>query len=69
MSSRWLQERNFSMSTDTALIVIDVQVGMFSAFDPVYQGDALLTRIGYLLGKARQAQIPGFEHGRNQKSE
>ena len=46
------------MSTDTALVVIDVQVGMFFASDPVYQGDELLTRIGHLLGKARQAQIP-----------
>ena len=42
------------MSTDTALVVIDVQGGMFSASDPVYQGDELLTRIGHLLGKARQ---------------
>ncbi len=46
------------MSTDTALVVIDVQVGMFSASDPLYQGDELLTRIGHLLGKARQAHIP-----------
>jgi nicotinamidase-related amidase len=46
------------MSTDTAVVVIDVQVGMFSASDPVYQGDELLTRIGHLLAKARQAQIP-----------
>jgi len=46
------------MSTDTALVVIDVQVGMFSASDPVYQGDELLTRRGRLLLKARQAQMP-----------
>jgi nicotinamidase-related amidase len=46
------------MSTGTALVVIDVQVGMFSASDPVYQGEELLARIGRLLGKARHAQIP-----------
>jgi nicotinamidase-related amidase len=46
------------MSRDTALVVIDVQAGMFSASDPVYQGDEWLTRIGHLLGKARQAQMP-----------
>jgi nicotinamidase-related amidase len=46
------------MSTDTALVVIDVQVGMFSPSDPVYQGDELLIRIGHLLGKARQTHVP-----------
>jgi nicotinamidase-related amidase len=29
------------MSTDTALLVIDVQKGMFAEDDPVYEGDSL----------------------------
>jgi nicotinamidase-related amidase len=48
----------FMMKADTALVVIDVQVGMFAPADPVYQGDDLLTKIASLLAKARQAGIP-----------
>jgi nicotinamidase-related amidase len=53
------------MSTDTAVVVIDVQVGMFDPSDPVYQGDELLTKISHLLAKARQAHIPivYIQHG------
>lgn len=46
------------MSADTALLVIDVQINMFAEPDPVYQGEDLLARIGSLLEKARQTQIP-----------
>jgi nicotinamidase-related amidase len=46
------------MSNDTALLVIDVQNGMFAADDPVYQGAGLLETIGELLAKARAAQVP-----------
>jgi nicotinamidase-related amidase len=46
------------MNSDTALLVIDVQVHMFSASNPVYQGDKLLVTIQHLLAKARQAFIP-----------
>jgi nicotinamidase-related amidase len=53
------------MSTDTALLVIDVQVNMFAESDPVYQGNELLARVGSLLQKARHAQIPVIyvQHG------
>jgi nicotinamidase-related amidase len=43
------------MSNDTALLVIDVQNGMFAEDDPVYQGAELLATIGDLLAKARAA--------------
>jgi nicotinamidase-related amidase len=46
------------MSSDTALLVIDVQNGMFAEDDPVYQGTELLAKIGDLLAKARAAQVP-----------
>jgi nicotinamidase-related amidase len=46
------------MSSDTALLVIDVQNGMFVEDDPVHQGAELLETIGDLLAKARAAQAP-----------
>jgi nicotinamidase-related amidase len=46
------------MSNDTALLVIDVQNGMFAEDDPVYQGAGLLATIGDLLAKARAAEVP-----------
>jgi nicotinamidase-related amidase len=46
------------MSNDTALLVIDVQKGMFAEDDPVYQGAGLLATIGDLLAKARSAEVP-----------
>ena len=46
------------MSSDTALLVIDVQNGMFAEDDAVYQGEGLLATIGDLLAKARAAQTP-----------
>jgi len=46
------------MSSDTALLVIDVQNGMFDEDDAVYQGEGLLATIGDLLAKARAAQTP-----------
>lgn len=50
---------------DTAIVVIDVQVGMFAGDDPVYQGDALLVTMGNLLEKARRSDIPiiYIQHG------
>jgi len=33
------------MPTNTALLIIDVQMAMFSEKDPVYLGETLLTRI------------------------
>lgn len=42
----------------SALVVVDVQMGMFAGSDPVYQGQALLNNIGELLERARIAQVP-----------
>ncbi len=46
------------MSNNTALVIIDVQLGMFDESDPVYDGDDLLARIGSLIGRARESGIP-----------
>jgi nicotinamidase-related amidase len=46
------------VSTKTALVLIDVQLGMFDESDPVYNGDELLGRIMALIGRARQSGIP-----------
>jgi len=46
------------MPTNTALLIIDVQVGMFSLEKAIYDGDALLDRLAALIRKARQAHIP-----------
>lgn len=46
------------MSTDTALLVIDVQKFMFAETDPVYQSTELLAAIDDLLAKARAAKVP-----------
>jgi nicotinamidase-related amidase len=42
----------------TALLIIDVQMGMFDERFPVYKGDDLLTTIKGLIQRARAAQIP-----------
>jgi len=41
-----------------ALVVIDVQVGMFDPADPVHDGDRLLARVAALLERARAAGAP-----------
>jgi nicotinamidase-related amidase len=46
------------MNSDTALLVIDVQNGMFAEDDPVYGGAGLLATIGDLVAKARAAEVP-----------
>jgi nicotinamidase-related amidase len=48
------------MTHNTALVVIDVQLGMFDESAPVYQGNDLLARIGALIGRARAAGVPIF---------
>jgi nicotinamidase-related amidase len=57
------------MSTDTALVIVDVQVTMFSPENPVYRGEQLLAKIGRLREKARQAQVPiiFIQHSRQRK--
>jgi len=42
----------------TALLVIDVQAGMFDPSDPVHEGEALLGVISGLIEKARAAGAP-----------
>ncbi len=45
------------MNADKALMVIDVQVGMFDESDPVYVGDNLLNTIKTLISNARQKGV------------
>ncbi len=46
------------MRISTALLVIDVQVGLIAGDDPVYQADAVLARIAGLIERARAAGTP-----------
>src|SRR5215211_5513488 len=46
------------MSTTTALLVIDVQVGLIEGNNPVYQAGAILERIADLIAQARVAGTP-----------
>jgi nicotinamidase-related amidase len=46
------------VSSDTALLVIDVQVGNFDESAPVYGGSDLLDKIGRLIAQARKAGVP-----------
>lgn len=41
-----------------ALVIIDVQLGMFDPANPVYEGELLLTNIGSVLDKARSIRMP-----------
>jgi len=43
---------------DTALLIIDVQTGMYEESDPVYRGEELLETIGGLIARARAAGVP-----------
>jgi nicotinamidase-related amidase len=46
------------MNTATALLVIDVQVGLIEGANPVYQADSTLERIAGLITAARAAGAP-----------
>jgi nicotinamidase-related amidase len=46
------------MKTDTALLVIDVQNGMFEEPEPMHDGSGLLERIQGLIQKARECDTP-----------
>jgi nicotinamidase-related amidase len=46
------------MSSDTALVIIDVQMGMFDEDNPVHNGKQLLQTLSGLIDKARQANVP-----------
>jgi len=43
---------------DTALLIIDMQVGNFSEPDPIYKGNELLAKVKNLITKARSAHTP-----------
>jgi nicotinamidase-related amidase len=46
--------------SDTALLIIDMQVGNFSEPAPIYEGNELLAKVKSLIARARSAQIPIF---------
>ncbi|NPE07840.1 MAG: isochorismatase family protein [Asgard group archaeon] len=43
---------------NTVLVVIDVQLGLFTGKKPIYKEDELLENINYLTSNARSANIP-----------
>jgi len=45
---------------NTALLVIDMQLGNFQDPDPVYDGEKLLSKVQCLIGKARDEDVPIF---------
>ena len=46
------------MQDRSALLIIDVQLGMFQNDAPVHKGEDLLSTIGDLIARARAAEIP-----------
>lgn len=44
--------------SDTAFLIIDMQVGNFSGSDPVYKGNELLSKVKNLIVRARSAKTP-----------
>jgi nicotinamidase-related amidase len=46
------------MQNNTALLIVDVQLGMFDESDPVYHGEELLKTLGELITNARTTGIP-----------
>jgi len=46
------------VTENAALLVIDMQMGMFEESDPAYRGEELLETIGSLIAKARVTGIP-----------
>jgi nicotinamidase-related amidase len=45
------------MSRNTALVIIDVQMGMFDEDEPVYNGEKLLQTLSGLIDRARQTDV------------
>jgi len=46
------------MTHKSALLVIDVQQGLFERSAPIYQAEEVLKKINYLAGEARQKNLP-----------
>jgi nicotinamidase-related amidase len=44
--------------SDTALLVIDMQVGNFSEPNPIYKGNELIAKVKSLIVRTRSAQMP-----------
>ena len=44
--------------SDTALLIIDVQLGNFTGADPIFQGEKLLSKTLNLIEKARSNGVP-----------
>ena len=51
-------DRKKPMSSNTALLIIDVQMGMFFEGESVYGGDNLLKTLVGLIDKAHRADVP-----------
>src|SRR5512140_786860 len=49
-----------TQQTETALLVIDIQKGLFEKSTPIYKAELLLKNINTLINKARQEGIPVF---------
>ena len=49
-----------SQDPSSALVIIDVQLGMFTFRGPLYRGEEVLARIAGLLERARNARAPIF---------
>lgn len=46
------------MARNTALLIVDVQVGLLEGKEPAYRANEVLDRIRALIGKARSAGVP-----------
>jgi len=46
------------MQNNTAVMIVDVQLGMFDDSQPVHKGNELLVTIGTLISQARTAGVP-----------
>jgi nicotinamidase-related amidase len=46
------------MSSNTVLLVVDVQLGLFEDFGPLYQGEEVISTIRRLSAEARSAEVP-----------
>ncbi len=53
-----IYQRSTSMSNNTALLVIDMQICNFDDSAPVYEGDNLIKKISNLIARARGARVP-----------
>jgi nicotinamidase-related amidase len=47
-----------SQPANTALLIIDVQKGLFEKSTPIFEAEQVLTNINTLMKNARQAGIP-----------